>query len=487
MSTSASTIATRLGKVRGLDDGRVKSFLGLRYAEPPTGDRRFKPPVMVSSWDGMVDATRFPNRAMQADKSSPVKNPVAGALSEDCLFLNIVTPSTKGKRRPVLFWIHGGAFVTGSANEYDGSVLAGQGDVVVVTVNFRLGPFGFLDLSALGSDYQNSISNGILDLILALQWVQENIEDYGGDPGNVTIFGESSGGSLVLSLLGAPAADRLYHKAIAHSATCAFRLPTDRSEKIARRMGVDRSNYSDELLSMPAPDIVDLNLHCGVTVDGQVITRSTFDAIRDRGNNGVPLITGTNLREGTLYTQGEDAAQDHYPSFNKGLATEMLLGGDPQDYLAALAKAYPNVSPGIFHEMIWTDMFRRICSEAAAASSLAGPGAWLYRFDLPGNLPEVSHLGATHSSEMAFTFNTFANPDTHACITYHDRDDPVVRKVAKAWSDTVIRFAKTGQPNGGELPNWPVYETGERNCLIINDDFRIESDPDQLHRSLWNR
>jgi len=485
-----TTLATRLGKVRGLNDNRVQTFLGVPYAEPPIAERRFKAPLMTSGWDGTRDATQFPNRAMQPDSSinlSAFKQPIAGEVSEDCLYLNIVTPSTTGNPRPVLFWIHGGAFVTGSANEYDGSVLADQGDVVVVTVNFRCGAFGFLDVSALGPDYENSIANGVQDLTLALQWVQENIEDYGGDPGNVTIFGESSGGSLVHSLLGAPAADRFYHKAIAHSATCVYRLPTDRTESISKRMGVDQTDYLDKLLSMPAQDIVDLDLGFGIVVDGTIITRSTFDAIKDRGEDGVPLITGTNRREGTLYTQGDDAEQEHYPALNKGLATEMLLGGDPANYLAGLRDTYPDATPGRFHEMLWIDMFRRICSRAAEAVSQAGPGAWLYRFDLPANLPEARNLGATHASEMAFTFNTFAKPDTHACLTFHDRNDSVVRRVAKAWSDTIIRFAKTGNPNGGELPDWPVYETGERNCLIIDDDLRVESDPDELHRSLWNR
>jgi len=481
-----STIATRLGKVRGLDNGNVTSFLGLRYGEPPTGPRRFLPPVMAPGWSGTLDATRYPNRASQEDKSDSIWPPATGELSEDCLFLNIVTPSTAGTGRPVLFWIHGGGFVTGSANEYDGTVLAAQGDVVVVTVNFRLGTLGFLDLSAHSVEYRHSALNGVLDLILALQWVRDNIEDYGGDPGNVTIFGESSGGSLVMSLLAAPAADPLYHKAIAHSATCAYRLPTDRSDKIAERLGVQRDDYLDTLMSMPAQELVDLQLPFGVVVDGEVITRSTFEAIAGRGQSGVPLITGTNLREGTLYTNGDDAEQDHYPRFNKGLAAEMLLGGNPDNYIAALNEAYPDASAGKFHEMIWTDMFRRICLKAAETTSLAGPGGWLYRFDLPANLPEFHKHGASHASEMAFTFNTFANADTHG-KTFHDRNDRIVREIAKGWSDTIIRFARTGEPNGGALPDWPVYEPRERNCLIINDEFRIESDPDTLHRSLWER
>jgi para-nitrobenzyl esterase len=440
---------------------------------------------MASGCQDTFDATRFPNRAMQGSTAGTLRQPVAGDLSEDCLFLNIVTPSASGERRPVLFWIHGGGFVAGSANEYDGTVLAAQGDVVVVTVNFRLGTFGFLDLSAHGSEYRSSASNGVLDLILALQWVRDNIEDYGGDPDNVTIFGESSGGTLVMGLLGAPAADPLYHKAIAHSATCAFRPLSDRTDKIAKQLGVDRSDYLDTLLSMSALEIIDLDLRYGITVDGEVITRPTLDAIKGRGKKGVPLLTGTNRREGTLYSNGSDAAEDHYPATNKMLAREALLGEDPEHFLAGLQAAYPDASPGKIHEMLWTDMFRSICSRAAEEASSAGPGGWLYRFDLPANLPDFDQLGATHGSEIAFTFNTFANPDTHA-LTFHDRDSPVVRKVARAWSHTIIRFARTGQPAGGGLPDWPRYDAGKRECLIIDDDFRIEADPDQQHRQLWN-
>ncbi len=477
---------SRLGRVRGRSDGSVNTFLGIPYAAPPTGQDRFKAPRPHSKWSGTLEGTHFPNRSMQPIRPSKVKRPIAGDLSEDCLYLNIVTPSLKGELKPVMFWIHGGAFVTGSANEYDGSVLAEQGKVVVVTVNFRCGAFGFLDASGLGKGYENSMSNGVLDLITALRWVQQNIEDYGGDPSNVTIFGESSGGSLVMSLIAAPRADELFHKAIAHSATCVHRKPSDRSENIAKRMGVPASDYLEKLRIMPAQKIVDLDIAFGASVDGNIVTRPTFEAILDRGKNNPPMITGTNLREGTLYTQGEQSDQPHYASFNRGLASEMLRGGDPSNYIHGLKTTYPNASAGQYHEMIWTDMFRCICTEAAASMSAVGGSAWLYRFDLPANIPGFEHLGATHSSEMAFTFNTFANPNTHACITYHDRNDPVVRKLGNSWSQAVARFAHTGDPNGGDLPHWPSYEDNSMPCLILDKDLRIEHDLDRIHRDLWN-
>jgi para-nitrobenzyl esterase len=474
------TISTRLGKVRGTQRARVHLFLGLRYGEPP---RRFLSPVASGSWRGTFDATSYPNRALQHKTEGTLGAPILGEMSEDCLFLNIATPDNTGRLRPVLFWIHGGGFINGSGNELDGTVLAEQGDVVVVAVNYRLGSFGLLDLSSHGPEYKGSSSNSIRDLVLAMQWVRDNIEDYGGDPENVTISGVSSGGTFVLSLLATPAADELYHKAIAHSATCAYKTADDPTHDLCKQLKVSKDEFLNHLLALPAQEILALKLGFRVSVDHTVVTRPTFEAIKDRGSRGVPLLTGTNLREGSLYTQGLDQEQDHYSEWNRGLAKEMLCGKDPQKYLSALRETYPDASAGRFHEMIWTDMFRRTTSRAAELSSAAGPGGWLYRFDLAPTLPDHRHLGATHGSENAFVFNIFENARTHG-FTYHDRDDPVVRGIARAWSETIVRFMRTGQPDDGE--KWPMYESRERANLTIDNALRVESDPDALHRELWD-
>ena len=439
---------------------------------------------MAGSWSGVLEATRFPNRAMQVDKAGILGQKIYGGLSEDCLFLNIYSPVDRGvDLRPVMVWIHGGGFRGGSANEYDGSVLAPQGNVVVVTLNFRVGAFGHLDLSGFGQGFEGSASNGFKDMILALKWIQKNIEDYGGDPANVTIFGESSGGSSVLGLLGAPAADGLYHKAIAHSATAAYREPEDQASKVAERLNLDVDECLDHLLAMSGEEIVTLGLPAAIKVDGSVITRSTERAIKERGAAGVPLIAGSNAREGTLYTEARDEAQDHYPWLNDYLATDMLYGRNPHNYQMALREKYPDASEGKIHEMIWTDMFRKICMEVSQLSALDGPGGWFYRFDLAPTLPETKHFGPTHSSEMAFTFNAFGNPDTHARI-YHDRKDPLVRDLATKWSNTLIQFARTGEPSGAGLPDWPMYGQS-RPCLILDVASYIAPDPDEEHRSLW--
>ena len=471
--------------MRGREDSYGHSFLGLRYGDPPSGARRFLPSVAAPAWNGVHDATRYPNRAMQNDSRGIFKRDIPGKCSEDCLFLNIYTPAPDNRARPVMVWIHGGGFVSGSANEYDGSVLAMQGDIVVVTVNFRLGLFGFFGLSAFGSDYDGSESNGIRDVVLALEWLRDNVADYGGDPSNVTISGESSGATMVMSLLAVPAADSLYHRAIGHSATCVFREKTDRTEQLSDCIGVEPNQLFDRLKTMPAHEIATIDFPIGVYVDGSVITRSTMDAIRDRGASGVPLLIGSNLREGTLYTLGSHTDKDHYPKLNLSLAKETLLGADPSTFLTALRSAFPASSPGTFHEMIWNNMFRRICLLAAETTSAAGCDAWFYRFDMPANLPGMEKLGAAHASELAFTFNIFEKPKTH-CLTFHDRNNPTVQLVASAWSEAIVHFVASADPNGGALPYWPMYDSTDRSCLIIDEIPRIESDPDEHMRSLWN-
>ncbi len=481
-----TTITTRLGKITGSQDGRALTFLGIRYAEPPTGDLRFLPPVGASPWPGTADGTRFPNRPMQPQSAGTLGQSVPGELNEDCLFLNIVTPAVEGSRRPVLVWIHGGGFTAGSANEYDGSVLAEQGDVIVVTINYRLGAFGFLNLAAHGDEFAGSASNAVRDQILALQWVRDNIADYGGDPGNVTLFGESAGGTAVLSILAAPSADGLYHKAVAHSAMGASMPPDDITGGLAARLDIEREELVPTLRAMPAAELQALGIGGGIFIDGTVITRSTNAAILERGAAGVPIIAGTNRDEGTLFTgPGPDQPAESYAGGNRILAGNTLDGADPTAFIKGLRAMYPEDSPREIHERIWVDMFRRQCIGAAESATAAGPGGWLYRFDLSaGNGPEGRRLGATHASEMAFTFNTFANPDSIG-FAFHDRNDGTVRRLAEQWSNTILAMARTGDPNGAGLPAWPRYSADDRRCLILDADPRVEADSDEAHRVLW--
>jgi para-nitrobenzyl esterase len=483
-----TTINTRLGKVNGLNIDGVLTFLGIRYGQAPIGAYRFMPPIAAAAWHGTADATRYPNRAMQPQVVGTLGQAVPGDLDEDCLFLNLVTPSVDGSHRPVLVWIHGGGFSAGSANEYDGSVLARQGDVVVVTVNYRLGPFGFLDLSALGNEFAGSASNGFRDQILALEWVRENIADYGGDPYNVTIFGESAGGAAVLALLAASSADGLFHKAIAHSPAGPKSQPRDITPGLAEKLGVDRSKLVKTLRGLTATELQNTGIATAATVDGTVITRAPEQAILERGANGVPLIAGSNHDEGTLFTEGDngpDQDPGHYDRGIRVIANGLLDGRDSTEYIEGLKAAYANDSPKAIYERAFADVFRKPSISAVERSTRAGPGGWLYRFDLPTTLPYKGKLtGATHACEMAFTFNTFANPNTVG-FSFHDGNDPDVRRLGELWSNTVIAMARTGDPNGAGLPYWPRYSLEDPQCLILDKDPRVETGLDALHLKLW--
>ena len=487
-----TTINTRLGAIQGVSNGNVDVFRGIRFAEPPVGLQRFRSPIAVDPWKGTFDASVWGNRSLQAPPQQPGL-PEQGEINEDCLFLNVYTPvrpNTRDATRPVLVWIHGGAFTMGSGNDYDGAVLATQGDVVVVTVNYRLGMLGFFDLSALDPSFAGSASNGIRDQILALKWVRDNIADYGGDANNVTIFGESAGGASVNCVLAAPEADDLYHRAIAHSGGTPSMPPFDRTNELAAHLNVDLDNLVNALAGMTGEEILAKQMATGLAggsvIDGTVVTRSTAVAMSARGARGVPYIAGSNHDEGTLFTMmSQDTDFEKVlSSMGRTLARSTLDGADPTAYIDALRSEYPDASAKEIYESIWVDMFRRASINNAEAASTAGPGGWLYRFDLRSKLAGGA-LGATHASEIAFTFNSYAAKKMQG-IGFHDSRDPIVKQLALDWSNTILAFAKTGNPNSGDLPNWPRYERSSRRSLVLDAESRIEdAELDQRHRDLW--
>jgi para-nitrobenzyl esterase len=479
------TINTRLGEISGLKRGSVFHFRGIRYGEAPIGQRRFLPPVAASGWQGIFDGAAFGNRAMQPTPAEMPDPDARGKVDEDCLFLNIVTPSVEGSDRPVLVWIHGGSFTGGSANDCDGSALAEQGDVVVVAINYRLGLLGFLDLSDYGAELAGSASNGIRDQILALEWVRDNIADYGGNPGNVTIFGNSAGGTSVNCLLASPAADGLYHKAIAHSASVANIPPNNLPPRLSAHLGIEEPELIDALRTMSGEDLLAAqaaigsnDAHC---LDGTVITRSISQAIDECGSAGVPLIAGCNRNEGTVFSAGM-TGESLQRTLGRMLAKETMGGGDPTEYLEALKAAYPEDTPKAHFERIWVDLFRRPSVYTTEMATAAGSGGWLYRFDLVSS--RYPEFGAAHGTEVAFTFNTYANPEA-ADQAFHDAEDPAVRRLALNWSNTIIAFARTGNPNDAGLPEWPRYSSDDRRSMILDSSPRIANDLDAKHQVLW--
>jgi para-nitrobenzyl esterase len=337
----------------------------------------------------------------------------------------------------------------------------------------------------LGSEFSGSAGNGIRDQILALEWVRDNISDYGGDPANVTIFGESAGGHSVHALLASPSADGLYHKAIAHSPGTANLPSQDQVPVISQRLGASGEQLLSKLRTMSGDDMLQLQTAVGTNgsrIDGVVVTRSTNEAILDRGTSSVPLIAGTNRDEGTLFTML--LPQSLWGLLGSALATSITSGADPTPYLNALKATYPQDTDKQNHERIWVDMLRHSAIGSTQRATKAGPGGWLYRFDLPSTVAMGGqNLGATHAAEIAFTFNSFAGAD--APLNLYDPDDPVVKDLAQRWSNTIIAFAKTGDPNGAGLPHWPRYSTSNRQTLILDANPRIERNLDRVHMKLW--
>lgn len=478
-----TTIETRLGPVTGLERNGISVFLGIPFAEPPVGERRWMPPVPVSGRPEGVAATAHPPRCYQPPYMDVLQGrPIPGELSEDCLYLNIYTPEPDSKGRPVMVWIHGGAFFQGSANEYDGTVIARDNDVVVVAINYRLGVFGFMDLSPLGEAYKGSASLGFRDQIAALEWVRDNIADYGGDPNNVTIWGESAGGGSVLALIAAPSAKGLFHKAIACSPVEIMGPPQDNLSAIAAQTGKEGDDLLAHLREMDGKGLLALQtegvVSPGASVDGYVITEQPSRAIRNNGGGGVPLIAGNNKDEGTFLVDA--VPPEGYDLMLVGLGA-VVANGDPAEYLAALEGLAGSGERRPKVIRVWQDTFRSSVLRAGLAACEAGPGGWVYSFEVPGN----TDLGVTHASEIAFTFNVFKG-DVEGAFSFHDMEDPKNKEIAEKWSRTLAHFARTGNPNGAGLPSWPQYDRVARSCLVVDREPRVAEDPDgEALRSLY--
>ncbi len=471
-----TTIETRCGPVTGSTGRGVSVFLGIPYAAPPVGELRWMPPQPADPWPAGLDATRYPNRSFQPSPPQALAGrDIPGEVSEDCLYLNIYTPAADAGKRPVMFWIHGGAYVQGSANEYDGAALAAENDVVVVAINYRLGAFGFLDVSGFGPNYEGSASLGFQDQIAALAWVRDNIADYGGDAGNVTIFGESAGGGSVLALLAAPAAKGLFHKGIGFSPGEVVGAPNDGIPALAQKLGTEGTELLAKLLALPADSLFELQMDGTIStdakVDGTIITQQPTQAIHDNGPDGIPLIVGCNKDEGSFMA-------DVFPPETREAmpaAFGVIIGnGDAATYLSHLKRLVPDGDLRERLVRVWYDLFRASALRTGEASSLAGVGGWVYSFEVPGSTP----LGVAHGSDVAFTFN-WINREGVVLAGFHESTE-FNREIASKWSRTFAAFARTGDPNGAGLPEWPQYSPSRRACLVVDERPHIAEDPDGI-------
>ena len=464
-----ATIETKFGPVTGTETDGIHAFLAVPYAKPPVGERRWLPPEPMEPWESL-DASTHGNRCLQTPYADVLSSfELLGDESEDCLYLNIYTPGTEGKR-PVMFWIHGGAYIQGSANEYNGARLAAENDVVVVAINYRLGIFGFFDLSRFGDEYIGSAALGIQDQIAALRWVNENISDYGGDPDCITIFGESAGGGSVLNLLSAPSADGLFQRAAALSPVEVLTPPADNVAGLSAHAGIAEEDLLSYLHGLSGEELKTLQVsnvfNTAVAIDGKVLTQGSATAIRGRTRK-IPLVIGSCQNEGSLFTPIVA------PEFAEMTAMGLAVTAGNLDAVHYISKRDAIMADAEVMERVeqtWTDLFRASVLRCAEAATASGADAWVYRFDVPTDNP----LGTTHGSDVPFVFNQLVEGG----LTFHDIKSEDNQRLAELWSGTLVRFAKTGDPNGNGLPGWPQYNPETRACLMIDYDPHIENDPD---------
>jgi para-nitrobenzyl esterase len=489
-------VETRNGKVEGAQEGSVQVWRGIPYAQPPTGNLRFMPPQAPANWEGVRDATNYGSAAAQLPGAlERLFGTAKVPSSEDCLYLNVWSSAADNAKRPVLFWIHGGAFVNGSGSTpwYNGKSFAEQGDVVVVTINYRLGVLGFLHLAELGgAEYASSGNCGILDQVAALEWVRDNIGAFGGDPNNVTIFGESAGSMSVATLLAVPQAQGLFHKAIlqsgaAHNLRTAG-LATKHTHSILEAL--EFNGTIEQLKEVPVEKLLEAG-RLAVSrnpngrifqpvVDGKALPQLPVKAVAEGSVRGVPLLIGTTLEEMKLFTAFDPTWQaldeDGIQKRCAGMVGEEIFGKVAPGYAD-----YPAATPLEKWTRLLTDRTFWMPSIRLAEAQVPNAPVWMYRFDWLS--PAFGgKLGACHALEIPFVFN---NLDKAGVVPFTG-DAPDRQALADAMHAGWIAFAKTGNPNTPTLPAWSAYDLTNRPTMLYNNQCKLENDPQRTERRLWD-
>jgi para-nitrobenzyl esterase len=503
----STVVETAYGPVRGADDGSITSWKGVRYAAPPTGDLRWRAPQPPEKWTEVADASAL-GRVCPQPVEPRIPIDLGAPQGDDCLTLNIWASSNvaAGDRKPVMVWIHGGAYVLGSANQplYNGRVLAAGGDVVVVTVNYRLGAFGFLDLSSFSTSGRRFDSNlGLRDVLVALQWVRDNIAAFGGDPDRVTLFGESAGAGIVTTLLTTPAGAGLFSAAIAQSSPATSVYDAVRGRRVAEEfldiLGL-RPDDVDRLSGLPAEAIVAASrtlfndvplrspglLAFAPIVDGDLVPDYPVKLAREGRSHPVPLIIGTNKHEAALFKWMKSPLMPITPHEIRRMFAEMAAEQPDvqlptEDQIGAVYRSLRTKTRGMG---VARDVGFRMPSVWLAEGHSAVAPVYLYRFDWSTPMLKALGIGATHATELPYVWgNLIAGPkDFTFKLGGLKTGAAVSARIRARW----VNFAVEAKPNGlpGE-PEWPPYQEADRACLIIDRRDAIVNDIDLHIRATW--
>lgn len=485
---------TASGTIRGYRYHGISVFKDVPYGANPAR-RRFKAPLPAPAWKGIRDCMRFGAMAIQQTRPKPGRLQEQVKESEDCLHLNIWTPGVRDhKRRPVMVWFHGGAYSNGTANSdlYDGTNLCRRGDVVVVNVNHRLNLFGFLYLAELGGkDYAESGNAGMLDCVLALQWIRKNIAEFGGDTSNVTIFGQSGGGAKCATLMAMPQAEGLFQRVITESGQQVTGRTREHATETARQvlqaLGLTPERIA-ELSGMPAKKLAAAaeGRYFGPVTDGLVLPNDPFFPEAPKLSRSIPMMMGNTHDETTNLIGGADSSLFHLnweelPSALLRHIPNFIGSIAPDSIVRFYRKLYPSSSPSdvFFAASTAARSWRGLIIESELRARAHGAPTYVFQFDWKSPA-DSGKWKAAHGMEIPFVFDNVAYG--RSFVGTEERGQ---QALADVMSETWIAFARTGNPNNPKLPFWPAFDLKKRRTMLFDLTPRVEDDPRGAERRFF--